>query len=249
MKNGGDPVKAFQEGLLLFNSSSIYINAMAAHHQNTSAVSELLAAIANSEVAKVTNMLGTALANMLPNRVGPDVLRYSYTQAFLPGLITAATGISYEPCLISAGLTGAVVAATGIGIAPRIFNTGPLGAGIIAEAVNIQPALLYIAQSAAPNIAIGASIAPSLINIAPSEFLQAKIGKSISPYGISVGYKTPPTPGHAGAPGGAPAQAPMPVPARPDEVLQAQPAPDAGPPQPGRPPDLPQPQMPQPEGP
>lgn len=70
---------------------------------------QLLAAIANSEVAKVTNMLGTALANMLPNRVGPDVLRYNYTQAFLPGLITAATGISYEPCLISAGLTGAVV--------------------------------------------------------------------------------------------------------------------------------------------
>ena len=34
-------MKAFQEGLLLFNSSSIYINAMAAHHQNTSAVSEV----------------------------------------------------------------------------------------------------------------------------------------------------------------------------------------------------------------
>ena len=70
---------------------------------------QLLAAIANSEVANVTNMLGTALANLLPNRVGPDVLRYNYTQAFLPGLITAATGLSYEPCLISAGLTGAVV--------------------------------------------------------------------------------------------------------------------------------------------
>ena len=41
MKNGGDPIKAFQEGLLLFNSSAIYINAMAAHHQNTSAVSEV----------------------------------------------------------------------------------------------------------------------------------------------------------------------------------------------------------------
>ena len=70
---------------------------------------QLLAAIANSQVANVTNMLGTALANMLPGRVGPDVFRYNYTQAFLPGLITAATGISYEPCLISAGLTGAVV--------------------------------------------------------------------------------------------------------------------------------------------
>ena len=70
---------------------------------------QLLAAIANSEIANVTNMLGTALANMLPGRVGPDVLRYNYTQAFLPGLITAATGLSYEPCLISAGLTGDVV--------------------------------------------------------------------------------------------------------------------------------------------
>lgn len=34
-------MKAFQEGQLLFNSSAIYINAMAAHHQNTSAVSEV----------------------------------------------------------------------------------------------------------------------------------------------------------------------------------------------------------------
>lgn len=41
MKNGGDLVKAFQEGLLLFNSSSIYIDAMAANHANTSAVSEV----------------------------------------------------------------------------------------------------------------------------------------------------------------------------------------------------------------
>ena len=39
LKNGGDPVKAFQEGLILFNSSSIYVTAMAAHHKDTSAVS------------------------------------------------------------------------------------------------------------------------------------------------------------------------------------------------------------------
>ena len=32
-------MKAFLEGELLFNSSAIYINAMAAHHKNTSAVS------------------------------------------------------------------------------------------------------------------------------------------------------------------------------------------------------------------
>ena len=70
---------------------------------------QLLAAVANSDVANVTNQLGTALANLLPDRVGLDVLRYNYTQAFLPGLITAATGLSYEPCLISAGLTGAVL--------------------------------------------------------------------------------------------------------------------------------------------
>lgn len=69
----------------------------------------MLAALANSDVANITNQIGTALANLLPNRVGLDVLRYNYTQAFLPGLITAATGLSYEPCLISAGLTGAVV--------------------------------------------------------------------------------------------------------------------------------------------
>ena len=38
-------MKAFQEGLLLFNSSAIYINAMAAHHQNTSAVSTVRVSI------------------------------------------------------------------------------------------------------------------------------------------------------------------------------------------------------------
>jgi hypothetical protein len=39
LKNGGDPVTAFEEALVLFNSSSIYVTAMAAHHKNTSAVS------------------------------------------------------------------------------------------------------------------------------------------------------------------------------------------------------------------
>lgn len=45
LKNGGDPVKAFEEGLTLFNSSSIYVTAMAAHHKNTSAVSTVSTAI------------------------------------------------------------------------------------------------------------------------------------------------------------------------------------------------------------
>ena len=72
-------------------------------------VLQLLAAISNSEFFNVTNQIGTALANLLPDRVGNDVLKYNYTQAFLPGLITAATGLLYEPCLVSAGLTGAVV--------------------------------------------------------------------------------------------------------------------------------------------
>ena len=43
LKNGGDPVKAFQEGQLLFNSSAIYISAMAAHHKNTSALTSVSA--------------------------------------------------------------------------------------------------------------------------------------------------------------------------------------------------------------
>ena len=40
-KNGGDPVKAFQEGQILFNSSAIYASGMAAHHGNTSAISSV----------------------------------------------------------------------------------------------------------------------------------------------------------------------------------------------------------------
>lgn len=72
-------------------------------------VLQLLSAISNSEFFNVTNQIGTALANLLPDRVGNDVLKYNYTQAFLPGLITAATGLSYEPCLVSAGLTGDVL--------------------------------------------------------------------------------------------------------------------------------------------
>ena len=72
-------------------------------------VLQLLSAISNSEFFNVTNQIGTALANLLPGRVGNDVLKYNYTQAFLPGLITAATGLLYEPCLVSAGLTGAIV--------------------------------------------------------------------------------------------------------------------------------------------
>ena len=47
-KNGGDPVAAFEEGQLLFNSSAIYINAMAAHHKNTSAVSTVSSSHARS---------------------------------------------------------------------------------------------------------------------------------------------------------------------------------------------------------
>lgn len=43
LKNGGDPVKAFEEAEILFNSSSIYVSAMAAHHKNTSAVSTVSA--------------------------------------------------------------------------------------------------------------------------------------------------------------------------------------------------------------
>ena len=42
-KNGGDPVKAFQEGQILFNSSAIYAAGMAAHHGNTSAISSVSA--------------------------------------------------------------------------------------------------------------------------------------------------------------------------------------------------------------
>ena len=42
-KNGGDPVKAFQEGQILFNSSAIYVSGMAAHHGNTSAISSVSA--------------------------------------------------------------------------------------------------------------------------------------------------------------------------------------------------------------
>ena len=72
-------------------------------------VLQLLSAISNSEFFNVTNQIGTALANLLPDRVGNNVLKYNYTQAFLPGLITAATGLSYEPCLVSAGLTGDVL--------------------------------------------------------------------------------------------------------------------------------------------
>ena len=45
LKNGGDPVKAFEEAEILFNSSSIYVTAMAAHHKNTSAVSTVSAPI------------------------------------------------------------------------------------------------------------------------------------------------------------------------------------------------------------
>ncbi|CAK0781974.1 hypothetical protein CVIRNUC_005520 [Coccomyxa viridis] len=221
-KNGGDPVKAFQEGQILFNSSAIYASGMAAHHGNTSAISSLLAAVQNNEIANVTFQIGTAIANMLPNRIGLDKLQFNYTQSVL-GLITAATGINYEPCIISAGAAGAVLAATAIGISPRIFNTGPLGAGIIAEAISINPALLYIAPSAAPNVAVGYSVTPALITIAPTQLLQANVGESIAPYGISIGLAPPPA-GPA-APGPAPAQAPNQA---PPAAAPAQPAPDAG---------------------
>jgi len=94
-------------------NQAYWVNAMTSdtrlRYRGLLAALQLLAAIANSDVANVTNQLGTALANLLPDRVGLDVLRYNYTQGFLPGLITAATGISYEPCLIAAGLTGAVL--------------------------------------------------------------------------------------------------------------------------------------------
>ena len=83
---------------------------------------QLLAAVANSEIFNVTNMLGTALANMLPGNIGPDFLRYNYTQGFLPGLIAAATGISYEPCLISAGLIGDVVGRPSYHLVLRIMH-------------------------------------------------------------------------------------------------------------------------------
>ena len=56
----------------------------------------------------MTFQIGTAIANMLPNRIGLDKLQFNYTQSVL-GLITAATGINYEPCIISAGAAGAVL--------------------------------------------------------------------------------------------------------------------------------------------
>ena len=58
----------------------------------------------------MTEQIGTAIANLLPNRIGLDRLQFNYTQA-VEGLITAATGISYEPCIISAGAVGAVLGA------------------------------------------------------------------------------------------------------------------------------------------
>ena len=74
---------------------------------------QIATAIAETQIYNVTNMLGDALAEFLPNRAGlpflPDVLANNYTQAVLPGLTTAAVGLSYEPCLASLGATGAAV--------------------------------------------------------------------------------------------------------------------------------------------
>jgi hypothetical protein len=70
--------------------------------------------------------VGDKLAAFLPDKIGLDRFRYNFSQAELPGLTTALTGLSYAPCFASAGGVGAVAGVTGIGIAPKVFNYGAI---------------------------------------------------------------------------------------------------------------------------
>ena len=74
---------------------------------------------------------GEALSAFLPDHVGPDNFASNYSQAFIPGLVTALRGVRYEPCLLRGASVGAAVSAAGVVINPELFATRPTGAGVL----------------------------------------------------------------------------------------------------------------------
>lgn len=72
---------------------------------------QVVNALARSELANITNLLGDKLAALLPDRVGLDVFKGNYSQSYIPGLVTALTGLRYDPCLLSIGGVGGLLGA------------------------------------------------------------------------------------------------------------------------------------------
>lgn len=72
---------------------------------------------------------GDALSSLLPDHVGGDSFKANYSQAFIPGLVTALRGIRYEPCLLRSSVLGAGASAAGVVFNPELFATRPTGAG------------------------------------------------------------------------------------------------------------------------
>ncbi len=72
---------------------------------------QVVNALASSELANITDLLGEKLAALLPDRVGLDVFKSNYSQAYIPGLVTALTGLRYDPCLLSLGGVGGLLGA------------------------------------------------------------------------------------------------------------------------------------------
>ncbi|CAL8471640.1 g11182 [Coccomyxa elongata] len=195
------PAKALLAATQLFDSARQYTRTIAA---NKTAQPNIVTAIANSDFYALNQLIGTRLAEYLPDHIGLDRFKYNYTQGVLPGLTTALTGFSYAPCLFSSSAVGAVAGVTGIGIAPKVFNYGPSAGAVVAQGIAVSPSLLYINQGGSAGIAIGTNISPSLITIAPSKHIRARVGVAASKSGISVSF--------AAAPGPAPAAAPAPAP-------------------------------------
>ena len=74
---------------------------------------------------------GEALSAFLPDHVGQDSFKSNYSQAFIPGLVTALRGIRYEPCLLRSAALGAGISAAGVVVNPELFATRPTGAGLL----------------------------------------------------------------------------------------------------------------------
>ncbi|KAK9919025.1 hypothetical protein WJX75_008780 [Coccomyxa subellipsoidea] len=197
------PADAAVAARQLFEAARAYTRTIAA---NQTGQPNIVAAIANSDFYALNEVIGTRLAEYLPDHIGLDHFKNNYSQAVLPGLTTALTGINYAPCLFSAGAVGAIAGVTGIGISPKIFNYGPSGGAVVAQGVAVSPSLIYISESGSAGIAIGANISPSLITIAPTRYIRARVGVAAGKTGLSVGFADAPAP--APGPGAAPAPAP-----------------------------------------
>ncbi|BDA47023.1 hypothetical protein COCOBI_09-4780 [Coccomyxa sp. Obi] len=195
------PAKALVAATVLFDSARQYTRTIAA---NKTAQPNIVTAIANSDFFALNQLIGTRLAEYLPDHIGLDRFKYNYTQGVLPGLTTTLTGISYAPCLFSETAVGAIAGVTGVGIAPKVFNYGPSAGAVVAQGIAVSPSLLYISQGGSAGIAIGTNVSPSLITVGPVKHLRARVGVAASKSGLSVSF--------ADAPGPAPATAPAPAP-------------------------------------